>query len=141
MEQSVLQKSILAPCGINCVTCIGYQRQKRKCPGCLDTNYTKPVHCVTCRILNCENLKKSDDGFFVHCNKFPCQRLKQLNKRYTLRYRTSLLGNIELINRIGVEEYKKNEIKRWSCPDCGSVLSVHRENCEVCGFPMKTGLK
>jgi hypothetical protein len=33
------------------------------------------------------------------------------------------------IKKIGITEYLENEINRWTCPKCGSIVSVHKENC------------
>lgn len=32
--QVSFDKSLIAPCGMNCGTCIAYLRDKNKCPGC-----------------------------------------------------------------------------------------------------------
>jgi len=125
-------RTSLAPCGINCGTCLGYLRTRNKCCGCWPEG-NKPYHCQVCRIKNCEFLEKTESKFCYECEKFPCQRLKQLDKRYQANYKTSLIGNNKVIQTMGLQAYLEQEVAKWTCPGCGSVLCVHRTECESCG--------
>ena len=80
--KSYISSSLIAPCGMNCGICMAYLREKNKCPGCNGSNEDKPVYCVKCRIKNCEIIKNNRSGFCFECEKYPCSRLKQLDKRY-----------------------------------------------------------
>jgi predicted RNA-binding Zn-ribbon protein involved in translation (DUF1610 family) len=60
--------------------------------------------------------------------------MKQLDKRYRTRYNTSLIRNLETITETGMTSYLENEVRKWSCPNCGAVLSVHRKSCLKCNF-------
>jgi hypothetical protein len=132
----VFDRTMLAPCGINCGTCIGYLRTRNKCCGCWPDSGSKPPHCSLCAIKNCEHLKVTDSKFCYDCDIFPCRRLKQLDKRYKTKYHMSMLQNLAAIKDIGVENYLDRETTRWSCPGCGSVISVHRENCINCNIDL-----
>jgi hypothetical protein len=133
MNTSVIfDRSMIAPCGINCGTCLAYLRAKNKCCGCLPASTNKPKTRLLCKIKNCEHLEKTISNFCFDCATFPCQRLKQLDKRYRTNYKTSLIQNLKTIERIGILEYLLNETKRWTCPDCGSTISVHRDSCLIC---------
>jgi hypothetical protein len=123
----------IAPCGINCGTCMAYQREKNTCAGCMNPSGNKANHCVSCSIKNCEYLKQTDSKFCYDCVKFPCTRMKNLDKRYRTRYKTSLINNLITIKEIGIESYLQNENVRWTCPDCGIAICVHRPLCEGCG--------
>jgi len=138
MNTSVtFDRSMIAPCGMNCGTCSGYLREKNRCCGCWPDSGSKPAYCTTCRIKNCELLKKTDSKFCYECEKFPCQRLKQLDKRYRTRYRVSFLENLRSIKEIGISDYLLNEAQRWTCPGCGSVVSVHKDYCLKCNKDLK----
>lgn len=123
---------MIAPCGMNCGTCIAFMRPKNTCPGCHVESATKNVSCVNCIIINCELLKKTGSGFCYECGSYPCLRLKQLDKRYRTRYGTSFLDNLKRIRENGIESFLAFEQQRRTCPQCGSSLSVHRNSCLVC---------
>ena len=136
MNQVSFKSSLIAPCGMNCGVCMAYLREKRKCPGCRGSNENK-FSRVHCRIKNCDELTKKNNKFCFMCKKFPCARLKQLDKRYRTKYSMSMLENLEHIKKLGVRAFVKNEIARWSCPHCGGVICVHRGYCYKCGEQKK----
>jgi hypothetical protein len=123
----------LAPCGINCGTCRAYLRVKNKCSGCMSHTGTIMGYCLRCSIRNCELLKRTNSEFCYECEKFPCQKIRQIDKRYRTKYKTGLIHNLINIEIMGVEAYIRSEVDRWTCSDCGSVLSVHEPKCRRCG--------
>jgi hypothetical protein len=133
MNNSVaFDRSLIAPCGMNCGTCIAYLREKNKCPGCRISSADKALTVQRCIIINCINLEKTNSKFCYECEKFPCNRMKQLDKRYRTKYRTSFIENLIMIKEKGIEEFLNAESDRRTCPKCGSILSVHRHFCLVC---------
>ncbi|MFC2082475.1 DUF3795 domain-containing protein [Candidatus Bipolaricaulota bacterium] len=128
-----LTVTMIAPCGMNCGLCSGYLRAKKQCPGCRGEDELKPTYCVACRIKTCEELAASKQRFCHSCAKFPCTRLRQLDKRYRTKYGMSMIENLETIREIGIDEFVTRERTRWTCPECGSLLCVHKEDCMVCG--------
>ena len=127
-----IEESLIAPCGMNCAICIGHMRERNPCDGCNGKDEFKPKHCVICRIKNCEMLAGSTSGFCFECNKFPCTRLKQLDKRYRAKYAMSMIENLQSIQAFGLKNFVNNELVRWKCPQCGELLCVHREDCPNC---------
>ncbi len=123
---------LIAPCGMNCGLCSGYLRGKKQCPGCRGEDEKKPKYCIVCRIKTCEELAASEEEFCHACAKFPCTRLRQLDKRYRTKYGMSMIENLETIREIGVGKFVIREKKRWTCPECGSLICVHKEDCLVC---------
>lgn len=122
----------IAPCGINCATCLGFLRNKNKCVGCkIETGY-KPYHCQVCSIKQCSFLAVTSSKLCYECEKYPCTRLKQLDKRYRTKYNSSLMGNLEEIKRIGFKEYLKKEETKWRCNNCGDTICVHTNVCYKC---------
>ena len=126
-------EGLIAACGMNCGICIGFLRKKKPCGGCFKIDAeNKPHHCRSCRIVNCELLAKTNSGFCFECEKYPCTRLKQLDKRYRLKYGMSMIQNLDLIQKIGLPEFQKLEESRWTCRVCGSGICVHRDFCLSC---------
>lgn len=122
----------IAPCGMNCSLCIGYQREKNKCPGCR-SKLQKNNACQKCTISKCPELKKNKSKYCYSCEKFPCRRLKQLDKRYKGKYRMSMAENLLFIKEKGIRVFVKKEERKWKCKKCGRILSCHRVNCVYCG--------
>jgi hypothetical protein len=123
---------LIAPCGLNCGSCIAFMRPENRCPGCWHEDKLKNKSCVRCIIKNCDLLEKTDSKFCYECSKYPCTRLKQLDKRYRTKYRTSLFDNLMMIKQNGMGYFLAFETERRKCPGCGSTLSIHREHCLVC---------
>ena len=132
--KSIIKAELIAPCGMNCAICMAFLlRKKNKCPGCNGNNKNKPINCARCRIKNCANLQKNHSKFCFECEKFPCSRMKQLDKRYRTKYGMSMIENLENIKKMGIREFIKNEKIRWTCSECGGIICVHRGFCSHCG--------
>lgn len=136
-KETIFPKSIksgmIAPCGMNCSLCLAYLREKNRCFGCNGDDKDKPYYCVRCKIKNCEIIVSSRQKYCFKCKKFPCTRLKQLDKRYRSKYSMSMIENLENIRESGIRQFIKAERKKWTCPGCGGIICVHRENCVFCG--------
>lgn len=124
--------SLIAPCGLNCGLCLAYLRTKNHCHGCRGEDHGIPAYCRKCIIRNCELLSQTKSKFCYECEKYPCKRLKQLDKRYRTRYHVSLLENLEFIKNKGADKFLTVEKERWTCPECGATLCVHRGFCLNC---------
>jgi hypothetical protein len=112
---------MIAPCGMNCGLCIGHLRKRKPCSGCLAINdINKPDGCKSCSVVTCEHLPKTESGFCYECPKYPCRRLKTLDKRYSTKYGMSMFENLAYIKENGLENFLKSEEKKWTCPNCGS---------------------
>lgn len=127
----------IAPCGMNCGICMAQMRDKNVCPGCNSKSETRAKACSRCTIFNCSHRLENKIKFCFECIKYPCRRLKDLDKRYKTRYGMSMLENLQNIKKSGIREFVRNEKERWKCPDCGSYMCVHRKNCLVCGGERK----
>lgn len=122
---------LVAPCGINCRVCYAFLRTKNKCPGCR-IDGLKPMYCNRCIIAQCSILKETESGFCGDCAVYPCKRLKQIDKRYRLKYDTSLIGNLEAIRNIGITAFLDSDKERWRCKTCGGIICIHSSKCIKC---------
>ncbi len=109
MRKPVTQNHI-APCGMNCAVCRAFLRPKNKCKGCGYITEEHSVSRINCRLRTCKERK---NGFCFDCNSFPCKRLKQLDKRFRLKYGMSEIGNLEFIRDHGIVKFLERENKRW----------------------------
>ena len=126
------KKSQIAPCGMNCGTCIAYIREKNRCPGCRVLSENKAISVQRCIITKCNYLEKTKSKFCYECEKYPCKRMKQLDKRYRTKYGTSFIDNLSMIKEKGIAYFLEFESKRRTCTNCGATLSVHRTYCLEC---------
>lgn len=132
---------MIAPCGMNCGICLANLRDKNVCNGCWSTTGHKANSRINCSIKNCDFLAKTNLKFCYECTKFPCTRLKQLDKRYRLKYNMSMTENLQNIERAGLENFIQMEMERWKCVDCGGTICVHRGYCLKCNDQKNPGIK
>jgi hypothetical protein len=131
-KASTLNATLIAPCGMNCGICLGFQREKNRCEGCTSNSDKKPNYCKTCVIKNCALLNETESKFCYECITYPCKRLKQLDKRYRTRYAMSMLENLNFIKTSGLNAFLTNESIRWKCITCDGYMCVHRGYCLRC---------
>ncbi len=130
-----IKAELIAPCGMNCAICMGHLlRDENICPGCRGDDVNKPGNCVRCVIANCDYLENSKSKYCSDkCEKFPCARLRSLDKRYRTKYDMSMLENLKHIEELGIRAFVRNEKVRWTCALCGGLICVHRGSCSNCG--------
>jgi hypothetical protein len=133
-QSKTMKTALIAPCGMNCRLCIGYIREKNKCPGCFMIDAYKSKTRVGCRIRMCEKIKQLKSKFCFDCDTFPCAKLKQLDKRYRTKYSMSMIENQKYIKQFGIRKFVREEKEKWTCPNCSQILSVHRDNCPSCDY-------
>jgi hypothetical protein len=115
---------LIAPCGMNCSLCKAYLRAKNTCPGCRESDDKKPVSCRHCRVKCCVTLSEKGWRFCSDsCGKYPCDRLKALDKRYRAKYLMSMIDNLESIRNEGIRKFLAQQSKRWIRE--GKVFCVH----------------
>ncbi len=138
MPGDMKYQGMIAPCGMNCGLCFGHLRKRKPCGGCLgNTDRNKPEGCKSCTVVICEHLAKTESGFCYECPKYPCRRLKTLDKRYRTKYGMSMFENLAFIKENGLKNFLKSEEKKWACPNCNAGLSVHQDTCLICDYKFR----
>lgn len=132
-----MKDELIAPCGMNCGLCISYLAKvndlnhkgfkKKYCPGCLP----RGKNCVFLK-GHCTLLGDGLVRFCFECEKFPCRRLKDLDKRYRTRYHMSMIENLEFIKAYGLEKFLEKETALWRCSRCGGMICCHNGLCLHC---------
>jgi len=126
-----MKYSSVAPCGLICDLCYAFQRTKNRCEGC-NSGGIKTSYCERCRIKQCS--EKADDSELCNkCKKYPCRRVKDLDKRYSVKYGESAIANLDMIKEKGIRAFIREQKEEWKCPVCGSMLCVHKDACPNCG--------
>jgi len=136
-KKTTIPINLIAPCGMNCRLCLGYIREKNTCPGCRIKNNQdseKSEYLNRCRIKNCDQFASGKIKYCSDsCQKYPCARLKQLDKRYNTKYGMSMIENLQMIKQAGIRHFIQSEKEKWNCPECGEIICVHRPACLSCG--------
>jgi len=104
-----MNKNLIAPCGMNCGLCLHYLKADNKCLGCSSGRKVNGG-CVKCAIKFCKERKGE---YCFNCDKFPCDRLKRMDKRYQEKYEMSEITNLETIKEKGIESFLKQEEEKW----------------------------
>jgi hypothetical protein len=129
-----MERDLIAPCGMNCGICIGHIREKKKCPGCRTIDAYRSGYGRDCYIRSCQVLRNNNWEYCSGmCDKYPCKRLKTLDKRYRTKYGMSMIENLGSIENSGISVFVESEQSRWRCSACGELLCVHRTVCLKCG--------
>lgn len=126
-----IERSMLAPCGMNCMVCYKHCASPKPCAGCRANSVGKPAHCQNCRILECAATKSVT--FCAECSAFPCKLLRGLERSYR-RCHISLIAN-GVAARDEAAAFLEAERLRWTCPECGGVVSLHDGICGECAAP------
>lgn len=134
-----MKEELIAPCGMNCALCVSYQFMEKDlnkqgfhrtyCPGCIP----RGKNCTFMK-SHCELLGKGLVRFCFECEKFPCERLKALDKRYRTKYHMSMIENLKSIKEYGIEPFLKQEDAKWRCSECGGAICCHNGLCLNCGL-------
>lgn len=134
---SQINASLIAPCGLNCALCYKFLTEKKNhCTGCLNGDENKALYCLNCKIKNCLQYSgETKINYCYECKDFPCKRLKQLDKRYRTKYGTSIIGNLKIIQKCGMDSFIQDERIKWKCLNCSGILSIHIAECIFCGMP------
>ncbi|MFH0893903.1 MAG: DUF3795 domain-containing protein, partial [Bacteroidota bacterium] len=88
---------------------------------------------TVCSIKSCPEKNGNEFLLCNDCTKFPCRRIRDLNKRYTIKYGESPVDNLQTIKKIGLKEFIKVEKEKWKCKECGQLICVHNDVCLSCG--------
>jgi hypothetical protein len=127
--------TMLAPCGMTCAVCYVHLRDKKTCLGCHGQDESKPNHCRECKIKECAVSRGLD--FCFECPTFPCPSIKRLDKSYRQRYQVSLIDNSVRIKTVGAKQHLLEEKEKWTCSQCGGVISLHDRVCSECGHALE----
>lgn len=130
MPAEPIDAVMFAPCGMNCKVCYKHCYHKKPCEGCLKSDQGKPEHCRKCKIKDCTR----DRGlsYCYECPEYPCKQIKYLEKSYRTRYGASLMENSRLVKEKGVAAFMELQKKKFTCPKCGGIISIHDKECSAC---------
>lgn len=99
-------KNLIAPCGLYCGECSGFQEER--CGGCISRKGLCLKYTKICRIYSCAD--KKGIHFCCECKAFPCDKFTKFFS--TPAWYNEVIGNLKRIKKIGVEKFLKEQVKR-----------------------------
>lgn len=130
-----MKADLIAPCGMNCRLCYGCIRPRNQCLGCRGSDENKPKSCTSCKIVTCKKRLENNWQTCAPCDTH-CRRLKDLDKRYRMKYHMSMIENLVFLRENGMDAFLTQQKKRFTCPSCGEIVCVHRNECPLCNAPI-----
>ena len=135
MTSQKISKELIAPCGMNCAICSRYlafinNLKKSQCTGCRPRNKG-----CTYLFKNCTGPKDISNGKALYCFEcvaYPCKQINRMDKRYKENYKMSVKENLEYIKSKGIESFIKDQNKKYKCPKCSGLISIHNKKCFKC---------
>jgi hypothetical protein len=145
---------LLGFCGVYCGACTTYRayndndqalveweirtgmpKEEIVCKGCRSGLVNK--WCSECKFRKCIENKKIENCF--QCETFPCKMLVDFSE--TRPHRTLGLRNLVQLRDASLEDWLKEQEKRWTCPSCGKKLHWYAEKCPKCRAKFLTATK
>jgi hypothetical protein len=123
-----MKGDLVAPCGMNCNLCSWVLDPAK--PGCVGCR-PRGRGCIHKKGL-CKKLAKQEIDFCYKCDQFPCADLQLVEKRYVHSHNYSFIENLNFIRQQGMPAFLRRELKRYSCPSCAKLLTVHSDKCPHC---------
>lgn len=66
------------------------------------------------------------------CERFPCTKIKSLDKRYKQNYAVDLTEN-GFKAKESMSSFLQEQKRRFTCNNCGGVIDQHHKKCSECG--------
>lgn len=141
-------KELAAVCGLYCGACDLYLDTKEgnlarlaekartcgkpiedvRCLGCRSgtLGYFCREHCF---MKPCAQKKGLD--FCGACEEYPCSGLRDFQS--IRQHRIELWKNLDRIEEVGYEQWEREMLERYACPECGTINTAYIPTCRECG--------
>ena len=135
---AVNNENLVSPCGLYCGACpaikpaSGSKKPSMQCDGCLGGGRLA-AHAERCEIKECA-VVKSKTRRCSECPEFPCSIITDFNND-GVPHHGEVLENLRQLQTMGITEWTKHEIDRWSCSKCSTMLSWYDAECPSCKGP------
>lgn len=109
-------EELIAPCGVNCAICSHYlayvnKLNRSQCAGCRPSNKKCTYLFEKCSGINHALEGNATAKFCFECGQYPCKHINRMDSRYSNNYKMSVKGNLEYINKNGIDMFIKEEYR------------------------------
>ncbi len=108
----------------------GVEPGEIRCDGCRSSDVF--VNCGNCLLRTCAASRGIE--FCIDCREFPCaeyRRIASFGSSLPPHFLV-IVRNLAEIREKGADEWRRLQVERWTCPDCGAPYSWYAERC-ACG--------
>ncbi len=74
----------------------------------------------------------ADAAFCFECARYPCSQIDRIDARYRKNFNMSMKENLECIKSKGIGKFIKEQYRKYRCPKCGGLISIHNGKCFNC---------
>ena len=132
----MFEEKMIAPCGLDCSLCSEAHKKEKPCSGCMGPDDCKPEFCsARCTIIQCAKRKEGSYRFCDECPDFPCDLIRERDEIYRTQQalEESPIENLKCYREKGMSAFLREQKARWTCKECGGVVSVNDGVCSGCG--------
>lgn len=134
---STIKKELIAPCGMNCAICSKYlayvnKLNKSQCSGCRPSDKKCTYLFKKCSGINSFLKGNATANFCFECDLYPCKEIDRMDKRYKNNYHMSVKENLDTIRNSGIANLIEDQFKKYRCPKCTGLISIHNKKCFKC---------
>ena len=131
-----ITEELIAPCGMNCTICSRYlsyinNLKRSQCIGCRPKNQYCTYLFKKCTGIN-HNTLTVNAVFCFECSQYPCKQIDRIEDRYKNNYKMSIKDNLNSIKNKGINKFIDEQYKKYRCPKCGGLISIHNRKCFKC---------
>lgn len=101
----------------------------------MNSDKGKPEHCRKCKIKDC--VKSKVLSYCFECAEYTCKLIKSLEKSYNKWYQASLIENSRFVQEQSLEHFMEQQKIKYTCSECGGIISIHDRECSECQEKMK----
>ena len=97
--------------------------------------------CKRCSIRACASGKNIEAC--NQCAEYPCpevtRRMEYISGplKDALPHTKVMFRNINMLKEMGVEQWVKDQERRWRCPQCGAPFTWYQDTCTTCGLELE----
>ena len=130
-----ISEQLIAPCGMNCAICSRYlayinNLKRSQCVGCRPSKERCTYLFDKCTGVN--STSQDNAVFCFECDQYPCKHIDRMDDRYRKNYMMSVKDNLDFIKKRGVGKFIDEQYKKYRCPQCGGLISIHNKKCFQC---------
>jgi hypothetical protein len=126
LKFNLQNESLIAPCGLYCGECSGFQ--DGRCGGCISRKGLCLKYTEICKIYSC-CVDKRGLRVCSECEEFPCGKFAAFFG--TPAWYNQVIGNLRRIGKNGIEKFLEQQVKRvYQLIRCAEKHGV--VHCSVC---------
>ena len=126
MEQKLLNENLIAPCGLYCGECLGFQ--DGRCGGCISRKGLCLKYSKICNIYEC-CVTERKHRFCAECKDFPCEKIDTFFN--TPEWHDEVVHNLEQISEMGIKQFLSKQV-RWVVELINCAKKNGIKHCSQC---------